>query len=154
MILDRLENASVYRPLGPGIAAALDYLGRADFSWMPDGRYDLDGDRLFAIVQRYRPKPLAEAMWEAHRKYIDVQYIVEGAERMGYAALQDGLPVRQAYDPDKDVVFYDTEGDLFEVRAGGFVIFTPRDIHAPCLAVARSPASATIHKVVIKCCVP
>lgn len=72
---------------------------------------------------------------------------------MGYAALQDGLRVRQAYDPGKDVVFYETEGDFFEVRAGGFAIFTPRDIHAPCLTPARSPAGATVHKVVIECCV-
>ena len=53
MIMDRIENASVYRVLGPAIAAALDYLRQTDFSQVPDGRHELDGDRLFSIVQHY-----------------------------------------------------------------------------------------------------
>jgi YhcH/YjgK/YiaL family protein len=151
MILDRIENASMYRALGPAIAAALDYLRQTDFSQVPDGRHELDGDRLFSIVQHYRTKPLAEAIWEAHRQYIDVQYVVQGAERMGYASLRDDLPVRQPYDAQKDAVFYDAQGDFLEVRAGSFVIFTPHDIHAPGLAVTPSEASAAVCKVVVKC---
>jgi YhcH/YjgK/YiaL family protein len=151
MILDRLENAALYRPLGVRIALALDYLGRTDFSRTAEGRHELDGDRVFAIVQRYRPKPLAEARWEAHRQYVDVQYVAEGLERMGYAPLADGLPVERAYDSEKDVVFFDVEGDLFTLGAGSFAIFTPSDIHAPSLAADMSAATAEVCKVVVKC---
>ncbi len=116
MILDRLENAALYRSLGAEIALALDYLGGTDFSQTPEGRYELDGDRVFALVQRYRPKPPAEARWEAHRQYVDVQYVAEGLERMGYAPLADGLPVQRVYDSQKDVVFFEVQGDF--LRSG------------------------------------
>ncbi len=86
MILDRIENRAFYRQLGLRVGEALEYLAVTDFTKMPDGKYELDGPRMFAIVQRYRPKPLAEIAWEAHRKFIDVQYMATGAERMGCAA--------------------------------------------------------------------
>ena len=151
MNLDRLENAGFYHSLGPGLKRAFEYLARTDFVQVPDGRYPLDGDELFAIVQRYQPKPLAAAMWEAHRKYIDVQYVAEGIERMGYAPLDDRLPVRQDYDPQRDLVFYDAQGDLFEVPAGLFVIFTPQDVHAPSLASGQADPAQPVCKVVVKC---
>ncbi len=151
MILDRLDNASMYRSLGPEIAAALDYLRQADFSEVPDGRHELDGERLFVIVQQYQTKPVAEAMWEAHRQYVDVQYVVQGAERIGYASLRDNLPVRRPYDAQKDLIFYDTAGDFFALQAGDFAIFTPHDIHAPGLALTPSGALAAVRKAVVKC---
>lgn len=154
MILDRLENAGLYHPLGPAIKLALDYLCRTDFSQMPDGRYELDGDNVFAIVERYRPKSPADARWEAHRRYTDVQYVAEGIERMGYAPLIDTLTVSQAYDPQKDIVFYRAGGDFFDVPAGSFVIFTPHDVHAPRLASNSRSESGEVCKVVVKCRIP
>jgi len=151
MILDRLENASWYRALGPEIASALEYLQKTDFSQVPDGRHELDGDRLFAVVQRYRTKPLAEAAWESHQKYVDVQYLVQGAERIGYAGLCDDVPVLRPYHAEKDVVFYDAKGDFLEVREGSFAVFAPHDIHAPGLCSALGDAPATVQKVVVKC---
>jgi YhcH/YjgK/YiaL family protein len=151
MILDRLANAGFYHSLGPGLKRAFEYLARTDFSHVPDGRHPLDGDEVFAIVQRYQPKPLTAAMWEAHRRYIDVQYVAEGVERMGYAPLDDHLPVRQDYNPERDFVFYDTRGDLFDVPAGHFVVFTPQDVHAPSLTSDRADPSLPVCKVVVKC---
>lgn len=153
MILDRLEHACMYRPLSVEIARALDYLQQTDLAALADGRYELDGERLFAIVQRYRPKPVAEAMWEAHRRYVDVQYIVSGCERMGIAFLRSDLPVQQPYDPHKDIIFFETTGDLITVPAGSFTIFTPHDIHAPSLAPAAGEPDAPVCKVVVKCSV-
>jgi len=151
MILDRIENAMMYRSVGARVSAALNYLRRTDFSSLPEGRHELDGDRLFAIVQRYPTKPPEEARWEAHRKYLDVQYVVEGVERMGYAPLAPEMPIQQAYDPAKDLVFFSTAGDLFEVGAGGFAIFAPQDVHAPGLAAGDPPVPGEVLKVVIKC---
>jgi YhcH/YjgK/YiaL family protein len=153
MILDRLEHARLYRPLGVEIARALDYLQQTKLGDLADGRYPLDGDRLFAIVQRYKPKPAADALWEAHRKYIDVQYVVSGCEWMGYTYLRDELPVRQPYDAEKDLIFFQASGVLLEVPAGSFVIFTPHDIHAPGLTSAPADATEPVCKVVVKCLV-
>lgn len=151
MILDRLEHAAMYRPLGKTIAAALDYLRRADLSKAPDGRHELDGQRLFVMVQQYQTKPLAEATWEAHRQYIDVQYVIQGAERIGYAALRDNVPVQRPYDAEKDVIFFDAAGDFVSLRVGDFAIFAPHDIHAPGLALSPSGALGTVRKAVVKC---
>ena len=151
MILDRLEHARMYRPVAVDIARALDYLQETDLRELADGRYELDGERLFAIVQRYRPKPAAAARWEAHRKYIDVQYIVDGCERMGYTYLRKELVVETPYDAQKDIIFYHAQGDLLEVPAGSFVIFTPHDIHAPSFTTERPEAPKEVCKVVVKC---
>jgi YhcH/YjgK/YiaL family protein len=151
MILDRLENAKLYRPLSAHIMLALDYLRRTDFSQLPAGRQEVHGDRVWAIVQRYRPKPLDQIAWEAHRQYIDVQYVAVGTERMGYVPLDEGLTVRQAYDVQKDAILFDAAGDLFTLSAGGFAIFTPYDVHAPGLARDLPESAAEVCKVVMKC---
>jgi len=151
MIVDRLDNAAMYRPLSPRIAAALDYLRSTDFATMPDGRYELDGDRLVAMVQRYRTKPLAKARWEAHQRYVDVQYAVQGVERVGYAPRREGLKVAEPYDPQKDVEFFDIQGDLFELAAGSFAVFGPQDIHAPGLVGGSPSRVREVLKVVMKC---
>jgi YhcH/YjgK/YiaL family protein len=151
MILDRLEHAMMYRSVGARVSAALNYLRRTDFSKLPEGRHELEGDRLFAVVRRYRTRAVQEARWEAHRHYLDVQYVVEGAERMGYAPLRDGLPVREPYNAATDLVFYDVRGDLFEVTAGGLAIFSPHDVHAPGLAAGEPPVVGDVLKVVVKC---
>lgn len=151
MILDRLENAGKHCSFGAELDLAFEYLRRTDFSRVPDGRYEIDGDRVYALVQRYRPKPLADAKWEAHRQYLDIQYMAAGDERMGYASLHDGLAVKQDYDPQKDFILYDTSGDFFAVRTGCFVIFAPHDVHAPSLAMNGSDASGEVCKVCVKC---
>jgi YhcH/YjgK/YiaL family protein len=151
MILDRLENAAMYRGLGARIAVALDYLCGVQAARLSPGRYELDGERLFAIVQRYQTKPLVEAAWEAHRRYLDVQYVAEGVERMGCAPLDPRLAIKQPYDAGRDVVFFDAWGDLFEVAAGSFAVFGPRDVHAPGLVAGPSAEPADVLKVVVKC---
>jgi biofilm protein TabA len=153
MILDRIENAAMYRALDGTIRAALDSLRSVDFTRLPEGKHTLDGDRLFAMVQRYKPKPLAEIKWEAHRRYIDVQYVAAGAERIGWAALHEGVKVVEPYDAEKDVAMFDAKGDLLSVPAGYFTIFTPHDIHAPCLCPADTANPAEVWKIVVKCLV-
>jgi biofilm protein TabA len=154
MILDRLENAGIYHPLGEKLKLALDYLCRTDLANTPDGRYPLDGDEVYAIVQRYRPKPVAAAQWEAHRVYTDVQYVVEGIEKMGYAPLTTELSICQPYNPEKDVVFYNAQGLFFDVGAGSFAVFSPYDVHSPGLAPSQTPVSRDVCKVVVKCRMP
>ena len=151
MIFDRIEHAALYRGLGVDISAALDYLRGTDLSGLPDGRYELRGDRLIAIVQRYQTRPPEDARWEAHRRYLDVQYIAEGIERMGCASLHAGLTISRPYDAGLDIEFFETCGSSFEVPAGSFVIFMPQDIHAPGLAAGSPPSPSEVLKVVMKC---
>ena len=146
MVLDRLENASLYTGLTPRLAAAFDYLRKTDLGTLALGRHDIEGSHVFALVQEYRTKPLAEGFWESHRAYIDVQYVIAGTERIGYANLS-ALRPRAPYDADKDLLVHDGSGSFFDVPAGSFAIFAPQDAHMPCLA-AGEPAH--VRKVVIK----
>ena len=114
------------------------------------GRHELDGDKVFALVQQYQTKPLAEGKWEAHRKYIDVQYVAAGVEKIGWAPVSR-LKVTELYDETKDVAFYTGKGDFVTVPAGWFVILFPEDAHMPSIAV---DAPSPVTKVVVKVKVP
>jgi len=129
----------------------LAYLGRTDFSQLAPGRHEVDGDDVYAVVQRYSPRPVSEATWEVHREYLDIQYVAEGVERIGYAPLGRNWTVRQEYNAQKDCALYDARGDLLEVAAGSFALFTPYDIHAPGLMLNSHPQPGEVLKVVMKC---
>ena len=145
MIIDQLLIAEQYYGLGTGIEAALRYLQQTDFKNVAPERYDIDGDRVYAMVQEYDAKPKAEGFWEAHRKYLDVQYVAAGVEHMGYAAvatLQAG-----PYEEDKDFIKLEGDGEFFLLREGYFCILAPQDAHMPGMAVGQS---APVKKVVVK----
>lgn len=146
MIFDQLKNAKLYNRLNPRIAWALEYLATRDFSTMKDDRHEIDGDNLFALVQRYESKPRDQTLWEAHQRYIDVQYIADGIETMGYTHIE-GLKQIQAYSREKDVLKLDGEGDFLTARTGCFAIFYPEDAHMPGLAYKKP---VPVVKVVVK----
>ena len=91
MIVDRIENAELYTALSPRIAMALRALRDTDLATREVGRYELDGDRVFALIHRYETKPVEKGIWEAHRKYIDVQYVARGDEQKGVDAAGERL---------------------------------------------------------------
>jgi YhcH/YjgK/YiaL family protein len=146
MVLDRLDNAALYTGLHPRLEQAFGFLRTADLDRLPLGRHAIASDEIFALAQEYRTKPASEGFWESHRRYIDVQLVVAGRERMGYANLA-ALAAQKPYDPEKDLLVLEGAGDFFMVSAGMFTIFTPQDAHMPCLA-ADEPAM--VRKVVVK----
>jgi YhcH/YjgK/YiaL family protein len=148
MIIDRLDNRDAALHMPPRVRQALDYLRTTDLKSLPVGRHDLDGDRLFALVQDYTTRPEADCVWEAHRKYIDIQCVVHGVERMGIADLATARE-REPYDPSRDVAFFEPGRDSVVVPAGMFVIFWPDDVHAPGGAV-DDQAPVAVRKVVVR----
>lgn len=146
MILDELAHAALYAPVGKGIAGALEFLANADLAGMDEGMHHIEGDQIYAMVLDYNTKPRNQCVWEAHRRYLDVQYIVSGVERMGCADLDRMTPVGD-YDEAKDVLFLEGEGSFFILRAGAFAIFAPHDVHMPGIAVAEPEP---VRKVVVK----
>jgi|GEM_PF-87008 len=150
MVLDHLENAYQYDTLHPSFRKAFQYLFDNDFRTVPNGEYEIEGENVFAIVNSYTTQPKEERFWEAHRKYIDIQYIVSGKEKMGVAP-RSRMKETQPYDPAKDFYLLEGSGDEIEVREGFFTIFFPTDVHMPNL-VADGPEE--VKKVVIKVAVP
>ena len=138
MIFDSLANCEQYYNL-----KGLRYLKS-----LADGRYEIDGDRLFANVQSLKTKPKEDKKWEVHRKYIDIQYVINGFECMGFGLLDDFKTVKEAYNEAKDVEFLDGEKYSFiNVEEGNFTVFYPNDVHAPMLSVEKT---SEIKKVIVK----
>ena len=151
MILDSLTRAAAYRSLGPRLAAGLDYLAGFDPE-TPIGRHLIDGEDLFAVVQEYETSTSSEKRFESHLRYIDIQYIVAGKERMLHAPA-DALKVDTPYHDEKDVAYYhDPEASSsILVLPGHFAIFFPADGHKPGLMAGGRDA---VRKVVVKVRVP
>ena len=146
MIIDRIDNTLMYNGLTPRLATALTYLRDTDFSEMELDRYNIDGDEVYAMVQGYTTKDVSKGLWEAHRRYIDVQFVADGIERMGYANLSD-LTVSQEYDDKDDYLLLQGEGDFLTMPAGTFIILGPQDAHMPQIAVGKP---CEVIKVVVK----
>ncbi|RAV16660.1 YhcH/YjgK/YiaL family protein [Paenibacillus contaminans] len=146
MIIDRLENASLYYGVSENIKKALEYLEQTDFSAMEPGNYEIEGENMYAMLQHYVNRPIEEGVWEAHRKYIDVHYIYEGMERMGYASVSN-LKLIKEYDEKDDYSFYVGKGSWNVFDEGSFVIYGLQDAHIPAIAVNEPQA---VKKVIVK----
>jgi YhcH/YjgK/YiaL family protein len=146
MIFDSIENAELYFGLSEKIKLALEYIKKTDFSLIKEETVEIDGKNIFAMIQKYNTRNTEDAKWEAHRKYIDIQYMVEGAENMGFV-LSDYLDIVEEYNEEKDVEFLEGLGDYVQVNEGEFVIFFPDDAHMPGIKIKENEM---VQKVVIK----
>jgi YhcH/YjgK/YiaL family protein len=146
MIIDNINNLHQYLKVNEKIAVGLKYLKETDFSLMKPGRYDIDNENVYALLQIYDTKPVEEGKWEAHRKYIDIQYIVEGCERIGYSNIRHMKEITDYY-YQKDFILLEGEGNFITVNSGSFAIFMPQDAHMPCVS---ADTCSTVKKVVVK----
>ncbi len=145
MIVDCLKNAELYQALGPRISIALDYLAGTDFAQLEAGEYPIEGRDVFAIINDYLLKPEEEAKLEAHRLYIDIQYLVKGSETIGYVPLKGQQPISE-YDKAGDYLFYAGDSSLIKLSEGMFAIFYPEDLHMPGIG----DSAEAVRKVVVK----
>lgn len=148
MIYDTKENLQQYKGISRNLDRAIDYLMQTDLTNMEAGKYTVDGERVFAMVQEPDSRPRTQARWEAHKHYIDIQYVIQGTERIGFQKI-DALTVSEIYSEEMDIVFYGENGKgLFpELVPDSFAIFFPTDAHMP-LVCAAEPAH--VKKVVVK----
>jgi YhcH/YjgK/YiaL family protein len=145
MITDRLSNASLYLTLGAHIRRGFEYLQKTDLYSLPVGIYELDEKNLYINSQEYNSKLPAQGKWEAHRRYIDLQYIISGTERIGYAHVSR-LTLGD-YNPEKDFLALTGSGDFITLSAGDFMLLFPEDAHMPGMAVENP---LPVKKVVVK----
>jgi biofilm protein TabA len=151
MIYGRIENLEQEKRALSGIVQkGLAYLKNTDFTAISTGRYELDGDTMFALVSEYETEPKSVRRPEAHKRYIDIQYIVKGEEFIGHSFLTPENIVLEEYNVVKDIVFYRTVMDESYLRLGSgtYAVFFPDDIHRPCCTSGEKPSS--IRKVVLK----
>jgi len=148
MIADSLSHATLYSQLGPKFKQAFDYLRNTDLVNCPAGKYELDGEKVFVVVQEYTTKPAEQGTWEAHRRHIDVQYMIQGEEKIGYASLGRMQP--GDYDETKDFLALSGEGEYVRLHAGDFAVFFPQDAHMPNLAFGQpDPVKKAVIKITV-----
>lgn len=151
MILDLLSHSDCYAALHPRLAAAFAFLKRGNAGTLPPGRYDIDGDNVFALVQTYDTRAPEPRRFEVHRRYVDLQFIVEGCERIGVADVGT-LQLIEPYDEQRDAAFLTGTGTDLALPAGSFMVLFQHDAHQPCLHPADGPAP--VRKIVVKVHIP
>jgi biofilm protein TabA len=145
MILDVLENAHRYLALNKGLAKAIEFLLRPDLKELPVGKYEIDGDRVYATVSKDHGRKREDALLETHEKYIDIQLVLAGTDDMGWKPRSLCKQPSGEYDQKRDVQFFADEPEAWlSTESGSFAIFFPEDAHMPLIS------SGQLHKVVVK----
>ena len=131
MLTTNLKLAEKYNYLDPKFKKAFEFLRTADLAALPLGNTPIDGGEVFANVQAYTTLPDADAPFESHEKYFDLQFVVSGEERF-------------------DLVFYEepAESGCIILKAGDFAIVPPEDAHAPRRQTAAG--ACAVKKIVVK----
>jgi YhcH/YjgK/YiaL family protein len=148
MIFDTINNSSQYTKLHDNFKKAFNFINQYEKKPLSDGVHKIDGENLFAIVDSYYTNEVETQKAEAHRKYIDIQYIYSGKEKIGYCNIGNMKPVKK-YSNQNDITFfeYDFNNWLF-IKEKEFVIFYPEDVHMPC--IRSGTAKSKVKKIVIK----
>lgn len=132
MILDRLSEAERYFSAHPAFATAFQYLRNTDFSQLPTGRNEIDGDRMYVVINRQPGRGHDGAKFESHRRYIDIQLTLGGTDDMAWRSLDSCSQMIGEFDAQKDIVFYSDAAETWlTVPPGTFAVFFPQDVHAP-----------------------
>ena len=134
------------------IQKGLKYLQQHPLTEMELGKYPIDGDKVFAIINSYETEPKAARRLEAHKKYIDIQCIAAGQEMIGCGPLKDGGSITEDKFTSDDVAFFDgvkAETELV-LQPGMFAIYFPWDLHRPnCAAGAPQKVRKAIIKIAV-----
>ena len=149
MIKGNIKSFMNYDELSQGLQLGLNFLKDNDLADFENGRYEISGNAVYASVQDYTSKPIEEGKFEAHRKYIDIQFVIKGEEKIGIGNVNDFSESTQ-YNDEKDIVFLESENkkfDFVELKEGDFAIFYPKDAHMPCISLQKPDY---VKKVVIK----
>lgn len=147
MIIDTIANAHKYYSVHPLFEKAFAYIAQTNLMQTEPGKYDIDGDNLKAIFSNKTGMTTAEstAKFECHNAHIDIQVCIDGNETIGWKPREKCVAPKGEYNPEKDVLFFADEPDMFfSLTNGQFVIFFPEDVHAPMIAESE------VRKLVIK----
>ncbi len=115
-----------------------------------DGEYEIEGRNIFAVIDSYKTRDKSNAFLEAHKEYIDIQYILKGSEIIECRNC-DGLTISEPYDKNADIMFFaktTLPSHSIAMEQGTFAVFYPCDAHMPSLNPCNEKTN--VKKVVIK----
>lgn len=150
MIIGNIDNLDEeFKSYPAAIKKGLAFLQEHDFTKMEPGRYEIDGDDIYALVQSYNTRNLADCRPETHNKYLDIQYMAKGEEYLGWCVLAPNMEITDAYNAERDITFYKKLQPESNVLLSDkiFAVLYPHDVHRPC---CKTGESAPVLKVVVK----
>jgi biofilm protein TabA len=146
MIFDNISNCDKYENININFKKAFEFLRRDDLKELSPGKYEIDGSRVFALAQVYETKDLESKVYEVHKDYIDIQYMMEGEENIAFTSA-DNLYIKTPYEKETDCMLLDGEKIFYKLRTGEFFVFFPEEPHMPGVMNAEKK---NVKKVVIK----
>ena len=146
MIKDYLKNVKNYYNLSENLKKGFDWLEKNNLKDLSDGRYEIDNNKIYASIQTYETKE--DANYEAHRNYIDIQYMIKGSEKIGVSDLSNCVTCIE-YDNARDLEFFNIKcrEEFLELKEGQFMVFFPTDAHKPSITLDKKEV---VKKVVVK----
>ncbi|ACT48097.1 YhcH/YjgK/YiaL family protein [Methylotenera mobilis] len=145
MILDTITNAHRYANLHPLFAKVFAYIQSTDLYGLTPGKHAIDGDDLFVIIEHVQGRSRESTQLECHRKYIDIQLVLDGVDEMGWKSLTDCQNPVDEYSPAYDVQLFNAMPTAWiATPANSFCIFFPEDAHTALVG------TGSIHKAVFK----
>ncbi|MGA7749796.1 MAG: YhcH/YjgK/YiaL family protein [Gallionella sp.] len=145
MIFSTLSQSDRYAALHPLFPRAFEYIRNTDLHVLSPGHYPIFGEYLFVIVEHVPGRTRKMAKLEVHRRYIDIQLVLEGVDEMGWKPLADCREPVGDYSAEKDIRFFcDAPAAWIATPPGLFCIFFPEDAHAPLVS------TGSIRKAVFK----
>lgn len=145
MVTSSLENYEQYIA-NDRIRQAFKFLKNTNLLDLEVGKHIIDGDKIFALVQNYSTKDQNLCKYESHKRYIDIQYIVSGKEKISYTNIKN-LKLKNEDKENDKILYEDTLGNEFIINEGEFVVFYPEDGHKACIKVNKEES---VKKIVLK----
>ena len=148
MIFSSIHSKDDVTNYPEAIQTAIKYLKENDFVSMETGVYEIQGKDIYAQVFDAQTEPADKKRPEVHEKYVDVQFLASGRERLGFAPDMGKCEVDERID-ERDLIFYkEVENEGFiEATPGCYCIFFPNDVHRPAV---MADEAMTVRKVVVK----
>ena len=145
MIIDSFLSLERYFSMHPKFEKVFQFLRQQDLDSLEEGRYEIEGNEVYATLTDKLGKKVEDAMLEVHDSYIDIQILLRGQETMGYLDRRFCKEILKPYDEVKDIAFYKEMPEVFfTLEPGNMVIFFPYDAHAPMIG------EEAIRKIVVK----
>lgn len=150
MIYGQITNINAEKGMfSSKVQRGLEFILNSDFTRLAVGRYEIDGENIYATVADYETEPKGHKLPEAHRRYIDIQYVAAGEEYIGCSFLSKGNELLDDYNQEKDLAFYKNAVNEIDVKLypAVYAILSPSDVHRPGCA---SGLPGKVRKVVVK----
>ena len=144
--IDKVQFAEQYTLNKAIWDKAFLYLKETNLKTLSTGRHDIDGENIYATVSEGPLKDYDKTTFESHKKYIDLQLVISGEEKMGKASPAE-LILNKPYSEENDIMFYAGDGKIYTVPENTFILFFPSNAHRPSISPG---GNKIVKKIVVK----